>query len=333
MRPHSHTSRSPKRSFSLFARPQKTALRGDEQQRGIKFLIPPPLFVILSCTSVQLGAAFAKSLFDALGAEGTVLLRLVFSALLLLLWWRPQLRNYSWKEYMLVACFGLAIAGLTAFFYISLTRVPLGIAVTISFIGPLGVALLNSRRLLDGLWTILAAAGIILLTPIGGEAVDPLGIVLSLLGGLSWGAYILLSVRVGRIFPGGSCLAIAMSVAALVLIPFGISGLSAVVHNPALLVVGLGITILSAIIPFSLELEALRQMPAYIFGVLMSLEPAIAALIGFIVLHEALSMRSLIAIVLVVVASGGASFVGNPSKKPAVRDESGTDNILLERHD
>src|SRR5947209_9490321 len=202
------------------------------QQRTLRFasfahsatrFLPPHLLILLAMLSVQLGAALAKSLFPSIGSTGTVFLRLTFAAFILLLLWRPRLRGYTRKDYLLVVLFGICVAGLNGFFYASIARLPLGIAVTLEFVGPLGVALASSRRLPDVLWTLFAAAGVILLAPIGGMTFDPLGVVLALLAAGCWAAYILLNVQIGRTFPGGTGLALGMSVAALALTPFGLA--------------------------------------------------------------------------------------------------------------
>jgi inner membrane transporter RhtA len=178
-----------------------------------------------------------------------------------------------------VALFGVTIAAMNAAFYAAIARIPLGIAVTLEFVGPLGVAFVASRRRSDLLWAGLAAGGVLLLAPIGNLTIDPLGVGLALAAGGCWAAYILLNVRVGRTFAGGSGLALSMSVAALVLIPLGVASGRGMLLDPRVLLVGCGVAVLSTLIPFSLELEALRRLPARVFGVLMSLEPAIAALI------------------------------------------------------
>jgi inner membrane transporter RhtA len=177
---------------------------------------------------------------------------------------------------------------------------------TLEFAGPLGIALVGSRRRLDLLWGVLAVAGILVLSPIGGT-VDPLGGALALLGGAFWAGYILLSARIGRTIPGGGGLALAMAVAALVTFPFGIAASERIAADPRLLLAALGVGLLSSVVPFSLELEALRRIPVRVFGVLMSLEPAIAALVGLVLLGEALGMREMAAIGLVVIASVGAT--------------------------
>ncbi|GAC1301974.1 MAG: EamA family transporter [Ktedonobacteraceae bacterium] len=281
--------------------------RVGQQKRGVVSL-PPHVLVFLSIISVQLGAAFAKSLFQSIGSDGTVFLRVGFAAVALLLMWRPKLRGYTLANYVLMALFGLTIAVMNTAFYAAIARIPLGIAVTLEFIGPLGIAVIASRSRFDLLWAALAVVGVALLAPIGSVVIDPLGVGLALLAGGCWAAYILLNVRVGRNFVGGDGLALSMSVAALALIPLGIGSGGGMLLNPKVLLIGLGVAVLSTIIPFSLELEALRQLPARVFGVLMSLEPAIAALIGFVVLKETLGLRGLAALVLIIVASSGVSF-------------------------
>ena len=278
------------------------------QQRRSVISLPPPLLVFLSIISVQLGAAFAKSLFQAVGSGGIVFLRVGFAAIALLLMWRPQLRQYTRANYALIVLFGLTIAVMNAAFYAAIARIPLGIAVTLEFVGPLGIAVAASRSRRDLLWAGLAISGVALLAPIGNANIDPLGVGLALLAGGGWAAYILLNVRIGRAFTGGAGLALSMSVAALVLIPLGVGSGRGMLLNPKVLLVGVGVAVLSTIIPFSLELEALRRLPARVFGVLMSLEPAVAALIGFVVLRETIGLRALVALILIIVASGGVSF-------------------------
>jgi inner membrane transporter RhtA len=269
--------------------------------------VPPVLLVLAAVSSVQFGAALAKTLFDEIGAGGTVFLRVAAAALALALIWRPRPRGRGAGELGLALLFGLALAGMNSAFYASIDRIPLGIAVTFEFVGPLGVAVFGSRRALDLVWVGLAAAGILLLSDFGGGALDPLGVGLALLAGGFWAAYILLSVRIGRVFPGGSGLALAMLIATLPLAPVGIAEAGSQLLVPWILAAGAAVGILSSAIPYTLELEALRRMPAGVFGVLMSLEPAVAAGAGYLVLGEALAARELAAILLVVAASAGAA--------------------------
>jgi len=269
--------------------------------------IPPTLLVLGGVASVQFGAAFAKTLFDEVGPGGTVFLRVLFAAIVLAALFRPRLAGRSRADWRLVVSFGLVLVAMNLSFYEALERIPLGIAVTIEFVGPLGVAVAGSRRLLDLVWVALAAAGILLLSDFGTADLDTLGVALALLAGCFWAAYIVLAARVGRAYEGGQGLALAMGAGALMLAPVGVADGGAELLAPAVLAIGFAVAILSSAIPYTLEMEALRRMPAGVFGVLMSLEPAMAALAGFIVLDEGLAARELVAIVLVVAASAGAA--------------------------
>jgi inner membrane transporter RhtA len=268
--------------------------------------VPPPVSVVAAIVSAQVGSAAAKHLFAALGPAATVSLRTAFAALVLLLVWRPHLRGRSRADLLAALALGVTLAGLSLSFYAALERIPLGVAMTLEFAGPLGIALVGSRRRLDVLWGVLAVAGILVLSPIGGSG-DPLGATLALLAGAFWAAYILLSARIGRTIPGGGGLALAMAVAAIVTLPFGIAAGERVAADPRVLLAALGVGLLSSVIPLSLELEALRRIPVQVFGVLMSLEPAIAALVGLVLLGEFLGLREIAAIALVVTASVGAT--------------------------
>src|SRR5437660_4511743 len=253
----------------------------------------------------MVGTAFATKLFTHLGPAGTVLLRVLFAAVVLWAIWRPRPRAHGAAELRLAALFGLSLALMNLTFYEALDRINLGVAVTLEFIGPLGVALVGSRSRLDVLWAVLAAAGVVLLGGFGGA--NAAGVVLALAAGGCWAAYILLNARVGRAFTGGDGLAIAMAIAVLPLIPFGIADGGANLLHPGLLAVGLGVALLSSVIPYSLELEALRRIRAQLFGVLMSLEPAMAALAGLVVIGQGLSGLEVLGIALVVGASAGAT--------------------------
>jgi inner membrane transporter RhtA len=262
--------------------------------------------VLGSIVSVQSGAAAATTLFGRVGPAGAVLLRTLFAAVALTALWRPSLRGHTRRELRLVAGLGLVLAGMNLSFYAGLDRIPLGIAVTFEFVGPLGVAIARSHRPADLVWVALAAGGIALLSPGVGGSLDALGVAFALLAGAFWAAYILLAAGVGRAFERGDGLALAMALSALVLIPSGIAAGGDELVDPAVLGVGIAVALLSSAIPYSLELEALRRLPEGTFGVLMSLEPAIAALSGFAFLGQSLSARELAAIALVVIASAGA---------------------------
>lgn len=270
--------------------------------------IPAPWLVVAGVSSVQLGAAIAKSLFDQLTPTGLVMLRLVFGALILGLLFRPRVRDRSSRELQLALAFGLTLVTMNFCFYQAIDRIPLGIAVTLEFIGPLGIALVGSRRSSDFLWVAMAASGIALLAPgIGEEGLDPVGVAFAVGAGGLWAAYITLSIHVGRAYSGPTGLVLAMAVGAVVSLPFGIASAGSALLEPELLAAGLAVAVLSAALPWSLELEALRRLPAHVFGVLMSLEPAIGALVGFVVLGERIGTRAVVAIVLVVIASAGAA--------------------------
>jgi len=280
------------------------------QTRGGMGAIPPTLHVFLAIVSVQFGAGVAKHLFDRVGPTGTVAMRVGFAALVLLLWWRPRVRGYGRANLGAIAAFGLVLGAMNFAFYSALARLPLGIAVTLEFLGPLGVALALSRRVRDALWALLAAAGILLLSPVGQDVaarLDPVGVAFALMSAVCWASYIFLSRRVGQIAPGGAGLALAMGVAALVFVPIGIATAGTALLDPGLLLVGFAVALLSTALPYTLEMEALRHLPTRVFGVLMSLEPVIAALIGFVVLREAIAPRALAAIGLVTIAAVGAA--------------------------
>jgi inner membrane transporter RhtA len=256
--------------------------------------------------STQAGAAIAKTLFGDLGPAATAFLRVALAAVLLVVIWRPRFGGHSRADLAVAVAFGLVLCSMNLAFYEAIARIPLGIAVTIEFAGPLAVAIALSRRRLDVLWVVLAAAGILLLARGGGD-VKTSGVLLALLAGVFWAAYILLSARAGRAFPGGSGLAIAMVVGGTALIPVGVVGGGSELLDPGLLATAGGVAMLASAIPYSLELEALRRLPAQVFGIMMSLEPAIAALAGFVILGEDLRARDVGAIVLVAAASAGAS--------------------------
>jgi inner membrane transporter RhtA len=258
--------------------------------------------------SVQFGAAYAATLFDELGPGGTAFLRLALAAVILVAVWRPRVRGQSAADLRTAALFGVSLGAMNWSYYESLDRIPLGAAVTFESVGPLAVAVAGSRRPLDVAWVVLALAGVVLLgNPFGGGGLDPVGIALAFLAGTCWAAYILLSVRTGQAFPGGHGLAIAMVVGAVFTLPAGVVQGGGDLLVPELLAAALAVALACSVIPYSLELEALRRLPASLFGVLMSLEPAMASVAGFLILSQELAARELLAIALVVVASAGAA--------------------------
>jgi inner membrane transporter RhtA len=259
--------------------------------------------VLAAAASPQVGAAFAVTLFDELGPSGAAFLRLAFAAIVLWAIWRPRLAG----DLRPAVAFGVALGLMNWSTYEAIDRIPLGFAVTIGFAGPLLVAVIGSRRPLDGVWIVLAAAGIVLLVDPGGGSVDAAGVAFALAAAACWMAYVYLSRRTGAAFAGGSGLALAMAVGALILLPAGVIQAKGALAEPDLLGSVLVVALASSVLPYSLELEALRRLPAAIFGVLMSLDPAVAALAGFVVLGQDLGTRELLAIAMVVVASAGAA--------------------------
>lgn len=268
--------------------------------------------VLIASTSPQIGAAFAITLFDQLGPGGAAFLRLTFAAIVLWAIWRPRLTG----DLRLPVAFGVSLGLMNWSFYEAISRIPLAIAVTIEFAGPLLVAVLGSRRPLDLLWVALAAAGIVLLVGPGGGQVDPVGVVFALVAAGCWMAYIYLSKRTGAVFPGGSGLAIAMAVGALVVLPAGVIQGDGGLLQPQLVGTALIVALTSSVLPYSLELEALRRIPESVFGVLMSVDPAIAAIVGFVALGQELGVRELVAIAMVVVASAGAAALSHRDPSP-----------------
>lgn len=266
------------------------------------------LLVLAAATSVQAGASVAKSLFPTLGPPGVVWLRLLLGSIALWVVARPELRRRPWRELRLVVALGVVLVSMNVSFYESIDRLPLGVAVTVEFLGPLLVATLSSRRKLDLLWVALAGLGVALLAHGGGTGgFHPVGLALAAFAGLCWALYITLSAPVGRVFPGASGLAPAMLVGAILITPWGIVSAGSHLRDPQLVGAAAGVGLLSSALPWSLELEALRRLPTNVFGVVLALEPAIATLMGSVFLHERLDATALVAIGLVVVASAGAA--------------------------
>ena len=274
---------------------------------GVKLpAMPAPLYAVGAIASVQIGATVARRLFPYLGPTATVFVRVGFGALILLAIARPGMRRLSFAQWREVVPFGLIIAAMNLCFYQSIARIPLGIAVTIEFLGPLGVAIAGSRKAADFAWVLMAAAGVAILSLTGGS-VTLLGVLFALGAAVGWASYILLGQRVGRLVAGPDGLALALTVGAIALAPLGIAAGGVRLLDLRNLRLGLAVAILSSAIPFSLEFAALRRLSSQLFGILMSLEPAMGALAGFLFLAQLLSIRDLVAIGLVTVASAGAT--------------------------
>ena len=271
--------------------------------------VPPPALILLGIVSLQVGAGLAKDLFDRLPPSAVVLLRLLVSAVVLSVLGRRALRGAlrrsSRRDLAVAAAFGLTLAVMNFSIYQSMARIPLGIAVTIEFLGPLGVAIAASRRLLDVVWAVLAFGGVVMLAR-GGD-VTMTGVAFALLAGACWAAYIVLSAATGRRFSGSTGLALASVVGTAAVLPVGVASGGTALLSPELLLIGIGVGLLSSLIPYTLELEALRRVPPRVFGILMSLEPAVAALVGMVILGEILNAREWAAIGCVILACVGAT--------------------------
>jgi inner membrane transporter RhtA len=267
--------------------------------------LPAPVLVLGAIASVQTGSAIARSVFDETGAMGVTLMRLGFASVLLVAVLRPAPWRWSRDARIAAVVFGLAMASMNISFYQALRTLPLGVAVTAEFLGPLCLALAQTRRVRDLVWVGCAGAGVALLGLRGGSDAPLRGLAFALLAGLFWAGYILASARVGRLVPGTEGLAVALVVASLAALPFGATGVVRVLDQPAVLAVGMLVALLSSVVPYGFELAALRRIPTRVFGVLMSLEPAAAALAGLLVLGQALAARELVALVLVSLASIG----------------------------
>ena len=282
-------------------------------------MVPPIPAVIISVVSVQGGAAFAKGLFPAVGVAGTAGLRIGLSALMLLAVFRPALTRLTRAQWSAVIPYGLVLGLMNLTFYAALGRIPLGLAVTLEFAGPLGLAVAGSRRLADWVWVGLAGVGVALITPWQGNAatVDPLGVLLALVAGGLWAAYIVLGRRTSKVLPAGQSVATGLLFASLAILPISFSGGLVQRLTPPLFAQGLAVALLSSAVPFTLEMMALRVLPARTFGILMSLEPAVAALCGLMFLHERLTPAQWLALLCVSAASAGTTLTSrNPT--PAV---------------
>ena len=266
--------------------------------------------VVASCISLQAGAALASKLFALAGSSGTTLLRLSMAAVVLLATTRPDVRRWTASQWRHVAVLGVCMAGMNGFFYASIARIPLGAAVTIEFLGPLALAALLTRRSRDWLWVLLAVGGVGILG-LGeggaGVALDGLGVAFSAIAGVFWALYIVTATAVGKSVPGRDGLAVAVAIGALMLVPLGASGTTAVLANPGAIALALATGVLASVIPYSLEFAALRRIPTRTFGILLSMEPAIAAIAGWLLLSQHMGLLGGAGVLVVVAASVGST--------------------------
>jgi inner membrane transporter RhtA len=273
------------------------------------------LTLLVAMSSIQAGASVAKRLFPLIGAQGATALRLAFAALMLLAFWRPWRRRLTRQELLAVVVYGAALGGMNLTFYLALERIPLGIAVAIEFTGPLAVALLSTRRPVDFVWALLAMAGILMILPLSetSAALDWVGVFWALVAGTCWALYILFGQRAGASVHGGTATSLGMVTAAVLVCPFGVVHAGQKLLDVSLWPMALGVAVLSSALPYSLEMIALKRLPARTFGILMSLEPALAALSGWVFLSEQLTPVQWAAIGCVILASAGSSATSKPS--------------------
>ena len=269
--------------------------------------VPPPALLLVSIVSIQLGAAAAVNLFPALGTVGTAFLRLAFAAVLLIAATRHTIAWSARRHAGELLLYGTILAVMNLSFYGAIARIPLGIAVAIEFVGPLGLAAATSRRARDFAWIGLAVLGLVLLTPEIGSALDPLGVALAGVTGLCWAAFTAMSQRIGRTLPGHSGLAIAMLVAALVVLPVELAVGRLGGLDLGLLTLALAVAILSTALPLSLEFEALKRMTARSYGITVTLEPVVAAIVGALLLGQAMGLPGVLAVACVTAAALGVT--------------------------
>jgi inner membrane transporter RhtA len=275
--------------------------------------VPATLLLLLAIFSIQLGSALAITLFPVYGPLGMLFLRQALGGVVLCILYRTTLARAFRQAPLGIVLLGLTMSVQSGVHYEALSRIPLGIAVSIEFLGPLGVALATSRRLVDVLCVLLAAAGILLLTPAIGSRLDPVGVLLALAAAAGWACFIFVSRRLGRALDGGVGLALAMAVSGLLLFPVtGLQAFADVAASPATLAAVAGVALFSAALPLLFEFLALRSMPARKYGVLVSIEPVVATLVGAALLADVIDLRAWIAIVLISLASVGVALLSKP---------------------
>ena len=276
----------------------------------------PVGLVAIGLICQEVGASFAVLLFPSVGVIGMVSLRLAFSAIVLLAVARPRLRGHSRNDWLIVIAFGITLALLNALFYEALARVPLGATITIEVLGPLVLSVVISRRASSWLWAALALTGVVILSQGSFGDLDPLGVAFAFGAAAMWAGYILLSARTGARFPRLDGLALAMTVGAVITVPFGIASAGTVIFRPSILLLGAAVALLSSTIPYTLELIALRRLPSATFSILMSLSPAIATTAGFLILGQKFTGVAFVAIGLVIAASIGAVLSASRAARP-----------------
>ena len=275
--------------------------------------VPPTLLLLLAIVSIQFGSALAITLFPVYGPLGMLFLRQALGGAMLCILYRTSLARAFRQAPLGIVLLGVTMTVQSGVHYEALSRIPLGIAVSIEFLGPLGLALATSRKVVDVLCVLLAAAGILLLTPAIGTSLDPVGVLFALAAAVGWACFIQVSRRLGRALEGGVGMAMAMAVSGLLLLPVpGLQASSDLAANPATLLSVVGVALFASALPLLLEFLALRSMPARKYGVLVSIEPVLATLVGATLLADAIDLRAWIAIVLISLASVGVALLSKP---------------------
>lgn len=293
--------------------------------------LTPVLFILGSCLSLQFGAALATQLFPAIGSWGTTALRLGLAAAVLLVIVRPKVHRFTRQQWIAVAIFGVVIGGMNGAFYASIERIPLGTAVAIEFLGPLTVAAVLSTRRSDLLWVLLALGGVGLFgveSFSGAASLDGIGVIFALVAAVFWGLYVVSSSKVGQLVPGQDGLAVAMAIGALTMLPLGAPGALEGLMDMRLLALAVGTAVLASVLPYTLELAALRRLPRHVFGILLSLEPVLALLVGMLLLGQHATGLRVAAALLVVIASAGVTLTarrGTGQEEPSSSEEPGQD--------
>jgi inner membrane transporter RhtA len=281
----------------------------------------PVAVLIAAMVCFQLGATIAKGLFPVVGASGTAALRLALSAIMLWAVWRPWRMRLNAREMRVIVLYGAALGWMNFFFYLSLRFIPLGVAVSLEFAGPLALAMAASRRAIDFLWILMAALGLLALLPLGlgSKQLDPLGVGCGLAAGACWALYIHFG-RIAGAAHGGQTTALGMLIGAIMIMPIGAASAGMQLFSPAIWPAAVGVALLSSAIPYSLEMLAMPQLPTRTVGVLMSLDPALGALAGLRFLGESLTWIQWAAIASIVAASAGSAATGRDSVPPSLPD-------------
>jgi inner membrane transporter RhtA len=282
------------------------------KQHSLMSALLPVAMLLIAMASVQTGASLAKSLFPAVGAQGTTTLRLIFASILMVLILRPWRSTFTASSLRTVLIYGIALGGMNFLFYMAIRTIPLGVGVALEFTGPLAVALFHSRKITDFIWIVLAVSGLALLIPMGqADSLDLTGALYALGAGVCWAGYILFGQKAGADH-GVQTAALGVVIAAVFIAPIGIAHAGGALLNPSLIPVAIGVAILSTALPYTLEMVALTRMPVRTFGTLMSMEPAVGALSGLVFLHESLTLTQWLAIGAIIIASAGATLTTRP---------------------